>query len=169
MLHELEIPQPESTDPKEVFAFFGLAMYEAQVFEKNVLHFVVLCEMLELPAGTREGVNRFYEKFDSCTLGKLLRIARGHDNFDPLVEPKLRRALDGRNVLVHQYFWNNAEKFCTDDGRLNMIHELRDSVALFKDADNDLTNLFFSLSERVGITQQKVEELYNEIFDRIGS
>ena len=34
-MSDFEIPFPDASDPKEIYAFFGLAMYHAQVFEKG--------------------------------------------------------------------------------------------------------------------------------------
>lgn len=37
----LEIPEPENCSTKEVYAFFGLASYQAQVLEKGITIMVV--------------------------------------------------------------------------------------------------------------------------------
>jgi hypothetical protein len=42
---EFEVPEPESDEAKEVYAFFGLAAYWAQVLEREAIHFAVAVHM----------------------------------------------------------------------------------------------------------------------------
>ena len=119
--------------------------------------------MLETPNGTRIDVDNFYNSFDRRTLGQLLRVARTKITFEQSVDDRLSHALDRRNFLAHQYFWENAQKMLTDAGRMEMMLALRDDIALFKLADDDLTEISNPLRERIGVTDEILQQEYDRM------
>jgi hypothetical protein len=69
-------PQPEYDDPKELYAFFGLAFYKANVLEHGVMNLAVAL-MAEGNLGiTVDDVNRLYESFETKTFGQVIRVAK---------------------------------------------------------------------------------------------
>ena len=74
--NEREVPKPENADAKEVFSFFGLAVYSAQVFEQGVLNLLVALNRVDLKIVTQEKIDSFYESYSTSTLGQLLRATR---------------------------------------------------------------------------------------------
>ena len=143
---------------REVFAYYGLAMYRAQCLERQ------LAMMLASQYGTDPvsiSIARFdtiMEELFSETLGQLVSKivsigALGEDDTE-----RLKTALEQRNRLAHRYFWERATEFLSVSGREVMISELQDAVELFVTLDQSLTNRMFEWGETYGITQQSVDK-----------
>jgi hypothetical protein len=162
-MQDNEIPYPDASDPKEIYAFFGLTMYTAQVFEKGLLNLVVVCKMIGKQGATRQDFDDFFETFDRKTLGQLLNVARSQIDFDESIDDKLNAALKKRNFLAHQYFWDNAHEMMSDAGRLDLVMELRNDIQLFKDADTAVESIFDPLRRKLGITDDILERAFLEM------
>ena len=70
-------PEPDLDDPKEVYAFAGLALYEANLLESSLINLTTVLQLERVSAITRQVFDSVYEGFESKTLGQLLRAARG--------------------------------------------------------------------------------------------
>ncbi len=56
---------------------------------------------------------------------------------------QLKKAVDDRNDLAHQYFWDRVSQFCSSDGRAQMITELNWITAVrLKVEENQLVGIF---------------------------
>ena len=55
------VPEPEYDDPKEVYAFFGLAAYWIQLLEQGILNLWVGLRISGLKVPTWEDVRNFYD------------------------------------------------------------------------------------------------------------
>ncbi|HEV3301559.1 MAG TPA: hypothetical protein VG055_18040 [Planctomycetaceae bacterium] len=159
----LAIPSPESHDVKEVFAFFGLAAYHAQVFEQAALHLVAALEVFSLSSSSARTVDSVYGEIEKQTLGQLLNAARRVVAIDPTIDNLLSDALRERNELVHRFFEQNSENFIVESGRKAMIDRLRGVTDLFQRADRAASDLFWPISTAMGVT----EEVVNRTFDRM--
>lgn len=162
-MQDNEIPFPDASDPKEIYAFYGLTMYTAQVFEKGLLNLVVVCKMLAKQGATRQCFSNLFEAFERKTLGQLLYVARSQVHFDESVEEKLHTALKRRNFLAHQYFWDNAQEMMSNAGRLELMMVLREDIRLFQVADSAVDSIFISLRQKLGITDEILEKAFSEI------
>ena len=99
---------PESAQIREVYAYFGLAMYQAQCLERQ------LAMILATKYGP--GPTRITSREFDALLERLFRRTLGHlvNEIGALVEvsedekEQLRDALSKRNWLAHHYFWNRA-------------------------------------------------------------
>lgn len=69
------VPDPEDYSEKEVYAFFGLAAYSAQVLENGLVNMVVAFKTFGARI-TRDQFDEIFSEHDSKTLGKLLQEAR---------------------------------------------------------------------------------------------
>jgi hypothetical protein len=75
-LPEHVLPEPEDFGCKEVYAFFGLAAYWAQVLERGVINLAVGLEIGKSSNVTRQLVDELFARFDVRTLGRLLRAVQ---------------------------------------------------------------------------------------------
>ena len=162
-----EIPIPDDSSVKEVYAFIGLAMYNAQVFEKGILNLLVTVKTTNSLPVTRQDVDDFYDRFDRRTLGQLLHEVRKQVSIDDELEDRICHALVRRNDLAHQYFWRYAEEFMTDRGRVKMIDGLRQDARDFIVADGLVSPVLFSYASKFGMTESVVQEMYDEAVERI--
>ena len=161
-----DIPEPEDYSEKEVYAFFGLAAYSAQVLEKGLVNLVVTFKTFGLPI-TRAQFDVIFEAHDSCTLGQLLRAARDHhipipDDTDEL----LTQALEERNYLNHDFFADHAGHFMTESGRRTMIQRLSDLASLFNGADRLCEPIYRPLLERMGVSEESLQQHAHELIER---
>jgi hypothetical protein len=104
MKYDDDIPMPDNYDVKEVFAFFGLAAYHAQVMEKALMILAVGLNIAHIPKVTNELVDELYATHERKTFGQLFKIARETGVLDETMADRLRNALERRNYLTHQFF-----------------------------------------------------------------
>src|SRR5258708_27713831 len=119
-----DYPPPESYDEKEVYAYFGLAAYGAQVLEKALVNMVALYKTVGLPI-TRTQFDQVFEEYDSKTIGQLLKLARKHGiAMSTRASVLLDEALQRRNYLNHDFFADHAGHWSAEDTRKVMIERL---------------------------------------------
>ena len=160
------VPEPEDYSQKEVYAFFGLAAYSAQVLEKGFVNLVVTFKTVGLPI-TRADFDMIFEAHDSRTLGQLLRAAREHHIPIPDETGKMfATALEQRNYLNHDFFAEHAAHFMTESGRRIMIQRLGDLIQLFKEADQHCEPIYKPLLERMGVSEDLLKKTAQELIKR---
>jgi hypothetical protein len=159
-------PEPDYDDPKEVYAFFGLASYNAQVLERSLVNFAAVLKTANTPGITREMVDDLYDALEPKTFGQLLRVARTTGALLPELEAELERALAERNQLTHHFFWDHAEDFMSNPGRRTMIDRLRPLIELFSSVDKQLESITLDAMRRNGITENVLDKEYAELLQR---
>ncbi|MFG0381994.1 hypothetical protein ACF8C6_13715 [Pseudomonas sp. zbq_18] len=153
----LPTPDPDYEDPKEVYAFFGLAMYCANLFEASLINLTAAIHIDEAEVKTREEFDDTFIRMESKTLGQLLKSARSKASIPEFVDPLLTSALEKRNHLAHNFFRENAEKILHPQGRCLIIDELHSMIELFKETDKLITPIYLSLWEKHGVTEEFIE------------
>lgn len=165
-------PEPEGCDTKEVYAFYGLALYASQVLERGLMTLATFLNTALHESPTQTLYDELYEGISMRTLGHVLRQVRDLTTLPEEVEEHLTRSLTVRNELSHHFFWNNAGDFFTLGGRQAMIRELREAISLFEDADRRVTELSLQIGARFGITNEVIAKefaaLLQEAKDRHG-
>lgn len=161
MSESVTIPEPDYDNPKEVYAFFGLAYYSAAVLEHGVLNLAVALHAKEIPGVTVADVNRLYDSFDKDTFGRILRVAKTRFDFTDELEQDLKTALDQRNYLAHKFFVGHDVSMLTEDGQRAMIDELVEILRHVKSVDRRLDEVWIRAWEALGITMEWVEEQMN--------
>ena len=162
----LPVPDPDFEDPKEVYAFYGLAAYTAQVLEQGLLNWVVALMIAGERRVTPATVERLLETFEEQTFGQLLRIVRERVTVPAEVDSVLDHALRRRNYLVHRFFAVHSEDFISGAGRRSMIGELRDAVRLFEEADKASESVYLPLVARLGVTQEVISQQMDLLLQR---
>ena len=167
MSHEKDIPEPESYDEKEVFSFFGLAAYHAQVFEQAVIHFAVALETQQKAKMTREIMDSLFESMGKKTIGRLLKRARSLVNVSEELDNFLIDANVKRVDLVHYFFFRHSEDFMSETGRILMIKELREMTSIFMQGNTMLESLSLSIMSQYGLTRESIEKEYQKMEERV--
>lgn len=167
------IPKPEDTVPKEVYAFFGLCAYYAQVLEQGMVNLAVGLHARGLTVLTGPAVSAAFDRADRQTLGQLLRDVQRRVEIPHDMEAALNQALSDRNFLVHRFFVTHDVDFCSDVGRQEMIDELRAMTRRFQETDRRVDALWIPLRKTLGFTQKLMEaeldRMYDEARQRDGS
>jgi hypothetical protein len=153
----LPIPELEGTGPKEVFAFFGLCSYCAQLLGQGLANLAVALHIRGLTRLGPGDASAAFERTDRKTLGQLLCEVRRKVTVPQETEEALAKALDDRNLLSHRFFAQHADDFLSDCGRGDMIAELRSMATRLQTADRLVDELAIPLWERLGVTRERVE------------
>ncbi|MBI4408962.1 MAG: hypothetical protein HY561_04605 [Gemmatimonadetes bacterium] len=161
-----DTPEPDDFEAKEVFAFFGLAAYKAQVLEQQLVSLGVMLHISGRTGVTREFIDELLAKFESHTLGRLLSEARKLTSFPASVDAVLQEALARRNFVVHRCFAHHDANFMLEPGRRVMIRELREAVGLFQNAREQLSGILMPLAERLGVTREAIAAIKQEEIDK---
>ncbi|MCH7700769.1 MAG: hypothetical protein IID37_03685 [Planctomycetes bacterium] len=156
-----EVPTPDGDQAKEVYAFFGLAAYTAQVVEAALLNLLVGLELARQPTISRQQFEQAFDQADKKTLGQLLRKIGSQVPLGADVESVLGEALDARNYLCHRFFGDHAEDFLSAVGRREMIAELRELTEKIHRADR-FYEVTVTLFERIGVSVGMVEKYIAE-------
>ncbi|VVB67360.1 Uncharacterised protein [uncultured archaeon] len=157
-----EIPEPDNYGPKEVYAFFGLASYYAQVMEKGLMIMVVAfrCKGLRI---TRSQFDALFAEHNKKTLGQLLIRARESTSIPREIDSLLDEALLKRNWLMHHYFADRSVHFNTEIGRRQMLYELQSLIRIFIEADRATESVYMPILEEFGVTENTTEKLIEEM------
>jgi len=158
-----EIPEPDYDDPKELYAFFGLAFYKAQVLEQGVVNLAVALNAQGKERVTTGDVLDLYEKYERKTFGNVLRAAQQLISFPPSLEDDLEKALNYRNHLAHAFFVEHSEDALHEDGRRRMIDELRTILEFINRVDEEFDAVWMSAWHALGITEEWFERKFKEI------
>src|SRR5437870_5100015 len=97
-------PESEGSEAKEVFAFFGLAAYHAQVLEQELILFALILHLSGRTGITQAKVEALFESLSVRTFGQLLREARTLTPIPVDLDDRLTEALRRRNDLTHDFF-----------------------------------------------------------------
>ncbi|MFP1882838.1 hypothetical protein ACLEDP_13115 [Lonsdalea quercina] len=159
---------------KEVYAYFGLAMYRAQCVEQSIVQLLIFFVFFE------ENVNDFHSKekwesdFDSFdktvskkTMGKLLGSIKELGILNENIENTLSLALKKRNWLAHEYFVDRALDFLSEEGRNKMIHEINKIIELFNSAEDILQPIAKNIALKYGLTDEILEKVKMEMYESV--
>lgn len=153
-----EVPMPEGSGIKEVYAFFGLCAYQAQVLERGVINLAVGLHAKRLSSIAPEAVEPMFDRAEQKTLGQLLAAVRRQIPVPDSLERSLRVALQDRNVLSHHFFSIHDIDFVSDVGRESMIRELRAMTLRLQRTDRDLDEVTLPLWASLGVTKDMLSQ-----------
>ncbi len=156
---------PESEQTKEMYAWYGLAMFHAQCLEKQLG--IVLATKYG-PGPTRITRGQFEDLLNSRfsrTLGQLVREIRKLANLSEGEAEQLQAALVKRNWLAHHYFWDRAVDFMSEAGRDSMIEELQEAAHTFHVLDELIHRETEEWGEARGVSQEVVNKYLQRLMD----
>jgi hypothetical protein len=158
-------PEPETGDEKEVYEFYGLASYNAQVAERGLMQLALLLRLQRISNATRAIYDQEYEALARRSFGQILtELARDQTLANDL-RALLQKALGLRNHLTHHFFWDFAEEWFSHDGRLLMIQKLREATALFSEVGDKVGRVVDDLGENLGIGHDTVLRMYERLLN----
>ena len=157
------IPTPDYNDPKEIYAFFGLTFYAAQVLEQGVVNLTVAMMATGDPNVTSRLLLDIYDELDTKTFGRVLHIARDHMTIPATIDADLSLALKRRNHLAHHFFVEHDRDILTDAGRRKCIDLLLDDLQFFKRVDSDFDPIWQGAWVQFGVTQDLIDQMLDEL------
>jgi hypothetical protein len=144
----------ESEQIREVYAMYGLAMYHAQCLERGLAMAIAVLNSERLTTWDYDA--RLAENFES-TFGQLVvRLEEMAGDKHRQLVAKLSSAVEGRNKLTLNYFWEKAVAFSSVEGRNEMLRELSSIGDQFVSLDGELSEL------TAGFVNEEVMQTYLE-------
>lgn len=159
----LEIPEIDNCCEKEIYAFFGLAVYWAQILEHSALNLAIVLNLPGASHMSQEVFDDIYSTLTKKTFGQLLKSTKGTLNISETDESFLSEALELRNILIHHYFREHAENLVSATGRQEIKEELQLIISKFKRADKILEGIYAPLWEKYGVTEEFISEHLEEL------
>jgi hypothetical protein len=157
----------EGIENREIYALAGLALYQAQCLEHQIVNSLGLSAMLPYWTTAKKPISRteYFARVDQVwgenyelTLGQLLNSLRQSGITVPAnLDLLLRESLKQRNYLVHEYFRERANDWFTPEGRRAMAVELKNMEELFRTADRGLHDVTSPMSNTIGLTDEKIK------------
>ena len=123
---------------KEVYARFGLAMYQAQCLEQQL---ALILATKYGPGPAKLSNTEFDNVLDalfSRTLGQLVNGIGKLASLSEDEEGRLQKAVTKRNWLAHRYFSDRSIDFLSESGREMMVEELQEVSDFFHSWTNCL-------------------------------
>ena len=159
----------ESSQIKDVYAQYGLAMYLAQCLEHGIVLGLIYAKLLPDELGMPrtagpDSIRAFEKRFDvfmdehfEMTMGALFSRLQKTATLPSTFDVEFTKARKLRNFLAHSYFRERAEDFISKAGRTAMLAELEEAQKLFARIDDELTAAARSLARAAGLELTKQE------------
>lgn len=141
----------------ETFARYGLAMYHAQCVEKSLAILVSSVFNKEFLPSDANRRGEIQDEIFAKTIGRLLTRMRKQIAIPANLDRTLNDALQKRNWLAHEYFWERAGEVMTTRGRDKMLDELTILSEFFSKVDAHLTSIYEKWSKKIGISQKVID------------
>ncbi|WP_310550384.1 hypothetical protein [Paenibacillus glufosinatiresistens] len=116
---------PESEHSRELFAYFGLAVFYGQALEQQLTNLLLLTKLSQGKTLSEEELTDLYQRKLSNSLGQLIRELSHYFPFSEEETRQLQEVWKQRNYIVHDYFKERIQDTFTPAGRTRMIRELK--------------------------------------------
>ena len=163
---------PESEPVREVYAYYGLAMYWAQCVEQSIFQHLIFFDYFPKAIASYSTSEKWAAEFDQYesrelgqTMGKLVRRLREAGQPTQSIERALADVLLQRNWLAHGYFSDRAIEFTLPEGRSGMIAELESLREVFMAAADELDAITLPLATKYGMTEEMLSKVQAEMME----
>ncbi len=154
----------ESHRVREIYALFGLAMYNVQCFERTLSMLKVTVYNSKINTLNKSQFDSSLESVFKKTLGQLISELRKTVEFPEEFDSILSDSLKKRNWLAHNYFWERSVKFLSKDGQEEMIEELRKMSEYFENIDHTLDTVLRKWMSAKGISEDSIKQNFDKLF-----
>ncbi|BFH63766.1 hypothetical protein [Paenibacillus azoreducens] len=144
----------DSDHSKELFAYFGLAVYYSQALEQQLVNLLVLMKISQGDIPTEEDLVDIYYRKLSNSLGQLVQEIQHHFPFTPEETAQLKDVWKQRNYIVHDYFKERIQETFSPAGRSRMIRELSSFKRQAQDLERKLQKYTNELYAKLGLDQE---------------
>lgn len=120
-----EIKGMDASQAKELFSYFGLAVYYSQALEQQLANLIMLMKVADGKVPSEEDFSELFQLKLSSSLGQLVKEIQHNFSFSEEETQQLTRLWKQRNYIVHDYFKERIHETFTSSGRIAMISELK--------------------------------------------
>jgi ERCC4-type nuclease len=139
----------------ELFAWYGAAMYAAQLFEVELVTLLLNVQRLADSEVTLEKLNKMDDALSRKTLGALLNELKKRTSLHPDFEQLLMSYRDKRNYLAHGFFFENAQKMSNLEGFKKLTKELQQTERQLREADAIAMKMSENVRREIGIPEHE--------------
>lgn len=150
---------------RELFAYFGLAIYHAQCIERQLAILLAVKPGIDTQEFFWQEFDRLCSFYFRKTLGSLIETMKVTINIPKDLEISLQGALDTRNWLVHNFFWDRAVDILKEEGREMMINELRELSEGLNAIDDKFVDITNTLVRKLGVTEDVIQETLEKMLE----
>ncbi|MWV43448.1 hypothetical protein GRF59_07360 [Paenibacillus sp. HJL G12] len=144
----------DSEHSKELFAYFGLAVYYSQALEQQLVNLLMLMKISQGKVPTEEDLADLYHQKLSNSLGQLVNEIQHHFPFSEAETEQLKEVWKLRNYIVHDYFKERIQETFSPAGRSRMIRELTSFKQQAQDLERKLQKYTSELYVKLGLDQE---------------
>jgi hypothetical protein len=147
-----------STHSKEMLTRFGAAYFESEVLHRGLCITYALSSFKNIKSITRPRVEEKLRLAYSLTLGQVINTSK---NLFPIdIQILLDLALAKRNYLAHHFLFEKNFLMFSNDGLIQLENELLEYSVFFDELDKRINLFIHPLIEEMGITDEKVDEVF---------
>ncbi|ANS74089.1 hypothetical protein AWM70_05455 [Paenibacillus yonginensis] len=139
----------EQQQSKELFSYFGLAVYYGQALEQQLVNLIMMMKLAEGKVPAEEDLEELYHRKLGNSLGQLVNEIRHHFTFTEEETEELVSIWKDRNRIVHDYFKERILETFSEEGRKAMIQELKQFKDRAKRLEDKLQHYTQQLYEQV--------------------
>lgn len=154
---------PDDDEVREVYAHYGLAMYAAQCVEATLVMLIIASKLDERSSFTKADHDALWESLWQRAMRARIKKTLKAVKLPDSVAADLDRVCDLRNALAHNFFFDHATSFLTNEGRAAMKAQLESARDEFFALDEQLTATYRALTRTHGITDEVVEQAMSEV------
>ena len=151
---------------KEIFAWFGAAVYYVQCFEVELTILLCYCAIFKDKNLAPENMEEIDTKLSKKTLGFLIKELKKHLEIAPELENLLNKYLQKRNYLIHHYFYENSMRMLSCSARGKMLNELKSLSNTFKEANLIAEKMSKNLRKILGIDEGKIQTMVSRFIEK---
>jgi|LSQX01.2.fsa_nt_gb hypothetical protein len=142
---------------KEVFTRFGTAYFESEVLHRGLCNIYVFTTFDKPESITKPRIDEKLKYAYSLTLGQVIKESKQH--FPIEIQDQLDIALNKRNYLAHNFWFNQNHLMFDEQGLARLQNELIDLTTFFDELDKVITGFYHPIRQYFGITDEMVQEI----------
>lgn len=146
----------EKQQSKELFSYFGLAVYYGQALEQQLVNLIMVMKLKEGKIPSDEDFEEIYQRKLGNSLGQLVNEIRHHFSFSAEETEELLSIWKDRNYIVHDYFKKKILNTFTESGRQVMLKELKSFRNRAKRLEGKLQGYTKQLYEQLELTETEI-------------
>lgn len=150
---------------KETYARFGLAAYQAQVFEAGIVNLITTLSAYQSRVGrpfTTADIDALNADLFSQTAGRLVRKLRLVLGDDPHIDA-CKFAVRERNRLIHNFFRDHDRDFMTADGMQRMLDDADEIRRLLTQADAVSAEMTRAIFAKLGVGPEQIQAEFDAL------
>ncbi len=150
---------------KEVYAHFGLAVFNAQLLEQQAINLIVFCRLSKDKSLTSQEINALWDSYDfgTKTLGALLNEIQQHYKLTDEDYAEFKELLRLRNYITHDYFRHNSGIWYAEGGFKRIIKDVYDFIEKRKKFDVKLNSYILSYTTALGLTPEMIQKIMDDV------